>query len=124
MSVLYERVTLVDYHHSIAIALAPGKYSGKIGEIYVDSTCQYKCVFLLSNRAICVPVCPIYYGFECPIGSVIRWRMVPDSYAKQCKCRKPICVDIGEYTFVFRLRLDCSCREVGVYSKAKALYVS
>ena len=79
-----------------AIALAPGNYIGRTGEIYVDPTCRYKCIFLLSNRALCLPVCPIHYGFSCPVGSIIRYRKVPDSFAKHCLCRKPVCINTGE----------------------------
>eukprot|EP00794_Sanderia_malayensis_P007446 gene7446-8268_t len=74
------------------IARAPGNYSGAAGEVYVDPTCKYKCTFLMSNRAICLPVCPIYYGFACAPGSVIRWSMKRDKYAQHCLCRQPACV--------------------------------
>lgn len=80
------------------VALAPGNYKGTVGEIYVDPTCQYKCIFLLINRAICLPVCPVHYGFTCPNGNVIRWEKKPDNFAKRCTCRQPVCIDIGKLT--------------------------
>jgi len=99
------------------IALAPGNYIGRIGEIYVDPTCTYKCIFLLSNRALCLPLCPVHYGVACPIGSVIRYRMVPDSFAKHCLCRKPVCLDfemrckVNDRTYNRGQRFQLGCEE-------------
>eukprot|EP00795_Rhopilema_esculentum_P000098 gene98-9713_t len=100
-----------------AIALAPGNYIGTTGEIYVDPTCKYKCIFLLSNRAVCLPVCPLHYGFACPPGNIVRWITQPDTFAKHCSCKKPICLDIdlrckmGQKVYYRGERFHLGCEE-------------